>query len=140
MSGVHLIEVSLLYKVSIIEIRPNGYFYKEYSYISHFLFFFVSEPDPTTLQVRNLSETILITSKPDQYIYLVSWEMPLFNESKVNQYVITCSLSGNPDRAKRWQTITVVHAEFVVLTFLLSIFPIFSNCVFLLAMFFDVHP
>ena len=139
MSGVHLIEVSLLCKVSIIEIRPNGYFYKEYSYISLFLFF-VSEPDPTTLQVRNLSETILIISKPDQYIYLVSWEMPLFNESKVNQYVITCSLSGNPDRAKRWQTITVVHAEFVVLTFLLSIFPIFSNCVFLLAMFFDVHP
>ena len=121
MSGVHLIEVSLLYKVSIIEIRPNGYFYKDF-HISHFLFF-VSEPDPSTLQVRNLSETILITSKPDQYIYLVSWEMPLFNESKVNEYVITCSLSGNPDRAKRWQTITVVHIEFVVLTFFLSFFP-----------------
>lgn len=91
-------------------------------HISHFLFS-VSEPDPSTLQVRNLSETILITSKPDQYIYLVSWEMPLFNESKVNEYVITCSLSGNPDRAKRWQTITVVHIEFVVLTFFLSFFP-----------------
>ena len=92
-------------------------------HISHFLFF-VSEPDPTTLKVRNLSEAILITSKPDQYIYLVSWEMPLFNESKVNEYVITCSLSGNPDRAKRWQTITVVHIEFVVLAFFLSFFPI----------------
>ena len=121
MSGVHLIGVSLLYKVSIIEIRPNGFFIRIF-HISHFLFF-VSEPDPSTLQVRNLSETILITSKPDQYIYLVSWEMPLFNESKVNEYVITCSLSGNPDRAKRWQTITVVHIEFVVLTFFLSFFP-----------------
>ena len=83
--------------------------------------FSVAEPDPATLKVRKLSETMLSTSKPDQYNYLVSWEMPLFKESKVNKYVIICSLSGNPDRTASWRLMTVARIHFVVLAFFLSL-------------------
>ena len=89
-------------------------------FVGHSFSFSVAEPDPTTINVRNLSKTILITSKPDQYNYLVSWEMPFLKESRVNKYVITCSLSGNPDRAERWQIITVVHIDFVASASFLS--------------------
>ena len=101
---------------SIFLWRVNLFIYLSFS-------FSVTEPDAATIRVRNLSEMILITSKPDQYNYFVSWEMPFFNESKVNEYVITCSLSGNPDRAKRWQITTVVHIDFVVSALFLSFWP-----------------
>ena len=89
-------------------------------FVGHSFSFSVADPDPTTINVRNLSKTILITSKPDQYNYLVSWETPFLKESRVNKYVITCSLSGNPDRAERWQIITVVHIDFVASASFLS--------------------
>lgn len=76
-------------------------------YIFNYLLWFVSEPDPSTLKVQNLTYIERNTSTLEQFDYLVSWQKPLFNESSVTKYAISYKRTGNPDRQKLWQFKTV---------------------------------
>lgn len=64
----------------------------------------ISEPDPSTVVIQNLTYTKLNTSTWEKYDYLISWQKPQFNESSVSTYAIKYKRTGNPDRVRRWQT------------------------------------
>lgn len=64
----------------------------------------ISEPDPSTVTIQNLTYTKLNSSTWEKYDYLISWRKPQFNESSVSTYAIKYKRTGNPDRVRRWQT------------------------------------
>lgn len=67
------------------------------------IFDFISEPDPSTVTVQNMTYTMLNTSDSEQFDYLISWEKPLFNESSVRKYAIKYRRTGNANREKLWE-------------------------------------
>ena len=69
-----------------------------------FSFILISEPDPSTVTIQNLTYTKLNTSTSEKYDYLISWQKPQFKKSSVSTYVIKYQRTGNPDRARLWQT------------------------------------
>ena len=69
-----------------------------------FSFILISEPDPSTVTIQNLTYTKLNTSTSEKYDYLISWQKPQFNKSSVSTYAIKYQRTGNPDRARLWQT------------------------------------
>ncbi|KAJ7358906.1 hypothetical protein OS493_020744, partial [Desmophyllum pertusum] len=63
----------------------------------------VSQPDPSTLTIQNMTYTELNTSTSEQIDYLISWQKPLFKESDVAIYAIKYRRTGNPNREKLFE-------------------------------------